>query len=104
MTETRRQAHHVDFSAQLEAMGLWHWSIFVLLHLEDPVQRTKMAKEVLGRNVIPSDDESAEREVFLQDRLGVPLAWIAEAKSVRACIESNYGDQVIDQDLFCITS
>ncbi len=30
----RRDMMHMDFAAQLESMGLWHWSIFVLLHLE----------------------------------------------------------------------
>ena len=23
------------FAAQLEALGLWHWAVFVLLHLKD---------------------------------------------------------------------
>ena len=90
----RRVMHHMDFAAQLESMGLWHWAIFALLHLEDPSERAKLAREVLGRNVVPSDEESAEREVFLQDRLGVPMAWIAEAKAVRACTDNNFGDQV----------
>lgn len=109
----RREMLHMDFAAQLESMGLWQWAIFVILHLtglrflkiisssalytfvfSDPHKRSKLAREILGRNVIPSDEESGEREVFLQDRLGVPLAWIAEAKAVRAATECNYGDQV----------
>ena len=91
----KREMLHMDFASQLESMGLWHWSIFVLLHLKDPYKRAKLAKDVLSRNVMPSDDESVQREEFLQERLGVPLAWIADAKAVRAATESNYGDQVI---------
>ena len=94
MNLIKREAHHLDFAMQLEAMGLRHWAIFVILHLQDPHKRSKLAKEILGRNVLPSDDESSEREVFLQERLGVPTSWIAEAKATRASIDCNYGDQV----------
>ena len=94
MNTIKKEAHHVDFAMQLEAMGLWQWSIFVVLHLQDPLKRSKLAKEILGRNVVPSDDESAEREVFLQERLSVPTAWIAQAKAIRASMDCNYGDQV----------
>ena len=90
------------------------------------MKRSKLAKEILGRNVVrklvksishkfffndfcllfclftlylltfqvPSDDDSAEREEFLQERLNVPTSWIAEAKATRASRDGNYGDQV----------
>ena len=29
----RQDSLHMDFAAQLESMGLWQWSVFVLLHL-----------------------------------------------------------------------
>ena len=48
MNTIKREAHHVDFAMQLEAMGLWQWSIFVILHLQDPFLRSKLAKEILG--------------------------------------------------------
>ena len=85
---------HMDFAAQLESMGLWHWAVFVLLHLENHERRAKLVREVLGRNVLPSDEESLQREEFLEERLGVPVSWVAEAKAVRAASENNYGDQV----------
>ena len=87
---------HMDFAAQLESMGLWQWSVFVLLHLENPQKRSKLVRDCLSRNVIPSNEESAEKEVFLQDRLGIPLKWIAAAKAVRSFTDDNYGDQVLD--------
>ena len=86
---------HMDFAAQLESMSLWQWSVFVLLHLENPQKRSKLVRDCLSRNVIPSDEESSEKEVFLQDRLGIPLKWIAAAKAVRSFTDNNYGDQVI---------
>ena len=86
---------HTDFAAQLESMSLWQWSVFVLLHLENPQKRSKLVRDCLSRNVIPSDEESSEKEVFLQDRLGIPLKWIAAAKAVRSFTDNNYGDQVI---------
>jgi hypothetical protein len=44
--------------------------------------------------VKPNDAESADREVFLQEQLEVPLAWIAEAKAMCAASAGDYGDQV----------
>ena len=85
---------HMDFAAQLESMGLWQWSVFVLLHLKNPQKRSKLVRDCLSRNVIPSDEDSAEKEVFLQDRLGIPLKWIAAAKAVRSFTDNNFGDQV----------
>ena len=29
---------NTNYAAQLEAMGLWHWAVFVLMHIEDPVR------------------------------------------------------------------
>ena len=47
---------------------------------------------VLGRNV-GRDEDSVEREQFLQEKLHVPRPWIAEAKAVYASTVGNYGDQ-----------
>ena len=69
-------------------------------YILDSQKRAKLCRDVLGRNVLPSDDESTEREVFLQDRLSVPQAWIAEAKAVRAATDCNYGDQVKPNSIF----
>ena len=29
---------HTSYAAQLESLGLWHWAVFVLLHLTDSHQ------------------------------------------------------------------
>jgi nuclear pore complex protein Nup98-Nup96 len=26
---------HISFASQLQTIGLWHWSIFVLMHIEN---------------------------------------------------------------------
>ena len=65
MDKIKREHHHLDFSMQLEAMGLWHWAIFVILHLQDPLKRSKLAKEILGRNVVRKLVKSISHNFFL---------------------------------------
>ena len=45
----------------------------------------------LGRHVrVSGCEDEAEREEFLIEHLGVPVAWIAEAKAARAKREGNH--------------
>ena len=45
----------------------------------------------LGRHVrVSGCEDEAEREEFLIEHLGVPVAWIAEAKASRAKSEGNH--------------
>ena len=89
MSPDKRDALHLSFSAQLEALGLWHWAIYVLLHLSDRRHRRSQVIRVCGLHIrINNDEESgAEKEAFLSEQLGVPFSWIAEAKAVRAGFE-----------------
>ena len=48
---------------------------------------------VLERNVQLYDDDDMHREQFLQEKLLVPRAWIAEAKAISASAVGNHGDQ-----------
>jgi len=85
MPSDRGDALHSSFADQLEALGLWHWSVFILLHLSCPHAREAKICDVLGRHVRPGgDSEAAEREEFLRERLKVPSKWLAAAKAVRA--------------------
>ena len=93
MAVHRRDQHHLEFAAQLEAGGLWHWAVYVLLHLHDPDHRQTKVGEVLGRHVRLDDDISAEREAFVHEHLRVPVSWIARAKATRAAFEGSYGSQ-----------
>lgn len=35
---------HDSYASQLESIGLWHWSIFVLMHIEDEKRLFKFCK------------------------------------------------------------
>ncbi|SJX62216.1 related to Nucleoporin nup189 (SonB) [Sporisorium reilianum f. sp. reilianum] len=68
------------YATQLELLGLWKWSAFVLLHLELSESREAAIKALLARNVAKLDDERD----FLCERLLVPESWLYEAKSYAA--------------------
>jgi len=93
MAVQRSDQHHLEFASQLECLGLWHWAVFVLLHLNDAKHRKAKVQETLGRHVRLDCEISAEREEFVHENLYVPLSWIAKAKAVRASFEGRLGDQ-----------
>lgn len=48
---------HMDTANQAERVGLWHWAVFVLQHIED-VGRLKEAVEAMpDRNIACCDGE-----------------------------------------------
>ncbi|CAH8850249.1 unnamed protein product [Trichobilharzia szidati] len=104
-----------EFASQLEAAGLWEWSIFVLLHIDNAKLREISVKSLIGRHVslvLPSTlgnvahkncpsnlsnidfmsnqinlvpaPSLTKAELFVVNRLGVPVRWIHEAKAVLA--------------------
>jgi len=78
---------HANFATQLEAYGLWHWAIFVVLHLRDPTRRRVAVQDLLLRHVeIDDSPEYAAREQFLKEELGVSLVWICQAKAVKSSV------------------
>lgn len=81
---------HSSFASQLEAEGLWHWAVFVLLHIPDPVRRKNSALEMIRRHV--SLDDKSEEEEFLLGKLKVPLAWVYEAKAGKAIFVERYDE------------
>ncbi|KAJ9475145.1 Nucleoporin NUP116/NSP116 [Pseudozyma hubeiensis] len=77
------------YATQLELLGLWKWSAFVLLHLELGDSREAAIKALLARNVTKLD---SERD-FLCDRLLIPESWLYEAKSYEArARDDRYGE------------
>ncbi|TKY86404.1 hypothetical protein EX895_004553 [Sporisorium graminicola] len=77
------------YATQLELLGLWKWSAFVLLHLELSESREAAIKALLARNVTKLDDERD----FLCGRLMVPESWLYEAKSYAArARDDRYGE------------
>ncbi|XP_026668597.1 nuclear pore complex protein Nup98-Nup96 isoform X2 [Ceratina calcarata] len=88
---------HVNFATQLEAYGLWHWAIFVMLHLKDAGNRKTAVRNLLQRNVEIDDSDDVdsidpiEREKFLREELGIPSTWINQAKAVKSYVVKRYG-------------
>lgn len=77
---------HGNFAAQLETYGMWHWAIFVWLHLRDVDKRRHAVTEILSRHVELSDEpDYVKREDFLKEELGIPSIWINKAKAIKAC-------------------
>lgn len=75
----------VDFASQLENEGLWHWAIFVLMHIKRRPQRERAVQNMLERNVSVSAKVALnEAEKFVIFKLGVPESWLDYAKAVKA--------------------
>ncbi|KAK3793945.1 hypothetical protein RRG08_023041 [Elysia crispata] len=80
---------HESFASQLETLGMWHWTAFVLLHLSSGSQRHAALSALLQRH-LGVGEELTEREEFLLNKLHVPAAWLHQAKAVRAHREGNH--------------
>lgn len=82
---------HINFATQLEAHGLWHWAIFVLLHLRDSSRRRAAVQDLLLRHIEIDDTvEYVQRERFLKEELGISPIWIYEAKAIKSNINKRY--------------
>ncbi|KAG9092490.1 hypothetical protein FS749_015685 [Ceratobasidium sp. UAMH 11750] len=68
-----------NYASQLENLGLWWYSVFVLLHLQESEGRSIAIKSLLTRHVAELDPE---KEEFLVNQLCVPQEWIEEAKAI----------------------
>ncbi|KAG9123969.1 DNA-directed DNA polymerase gamma mip1 [Ceratobasidium sp. 392] len=68
-----------NYASQLENLGLWWYSVFVLLHLQESDGRAIAIKSLLTRHVADLDPE---KEEFLVNQLCVPQEWIEEAKAI----------------------
>lgn len=85
---------HVSFASQLENYGLWHWSIFILLHIPNKSQRELSIQEILYRYIdLTRDEDYLRKESFIVNRLGIPEKWIYWAKAVRAGALKQYREQ-----------
>ncbi|KAF9084906.1 hypothetical protein BGX29_002282, partial [Mortierella sp. GBA35] len=97
----------VDFMFQLESLGLWHWAVFVALHLETALARETTVRHVLERNVQlytsplagmkESEVAAAERAQIelVKKSLCVPEEWIWSARATRAKYEGDQTQKVV---------
>jgi nuclear pore complex protein Nup98-Nup96 len=77
---------HDSYATQLQKLNLWHWSIFILLHVADERRREKTIKFYLSQNCTSSivfDD----KEKFLSEVMSIPNQWLYDAKALRAKYE-----------------
>ncbi|XP_050452741.1 nuclear pore complex protein Nup98-Nup96 [Cataglyphis hispanica] len=84
---------HTNFATQLEAYGLWHWAIFVMLHLRDSSRRQIAVQDLLLRHIeIDDSPEYMKREQFLKEELGISSIWIHQAKAIKSRIDKRFGE------------
>ncbi|XP_022108489.1 nuclear pore complex protein Nup98-Nup96-like isoform X2 [Acanthaster planci] len=85
---------HTSYASQLEALGLWHWAAFVLLHIQDDFRREDVVRQLLQRQcLLKRSEENAAKERFLVNQLHIPPKWIFEAKALRAQYEDRAPEQ-----------
>lgn len=84
---------HTSFASQLEAHGMWHWAVFVLLHIANPIRREAAVLDVIGRHV--DMNENSEEEQFLIHKLKIPAKWIFQAKAVFASIHNKFKEAAV---------
>ncbi|XP_077255171.1 nuclear pore complex protein Nup98-96 isoform X1 [Temnothorax americanus] len=84
---------HTNFATQLEAHGLWHWAIFVVLHLRDSSRRRAAIQDLLLRHIeIDDTPEYIKHEQFLKEELGISSVWIHQAKAIKSSVNKRYGE------------
>merc|ERR1712137_1312172 len=78
-------------------MGLFSWSVYVLLHLPDPTLRQRAVQHILDRNALAFleedvlDPRPAEVERFFMEDLHLPVTALSSAK---ACAASYLGEDM----------
>ena len=91
---TRQAQLHSSFGCQLERAGLWHWAVFVLLHINQSSQRELAVKSLLNAHC-SSDADLTDLEAFVINELHVPMTWVYAAKGQSAGYELNYDLQAV---------
>ncbi|GLG96233.1 Nuclear pore complex protein Nup98-Nup96 [Gryllus bimaculatus] len=87
---------HTSFALQLETQGLWHWAVFVLLHLKNTASRKAAVLDMIGRHIELSDsDMYLDREDFLTDKLKIPSKYSKAAWYLIKAGHVNEGHDVI---------
>lgn len=83
-----------SLAEQLEANGMWEWSIWVMLHMTEKNHREIATQQLLYRHIrIDGESEDGtytEKEKFIVESLMIPEKWISFAKAVRASAMENH--------------
>ncbi|GAA5958261.1 hypothetical protein JCM3765_004772 [Sporobolomyces pararoseus] len=68
-----------SYAHQLESLGLWEWSCFVLLHLELELPRAQSLQQLILRNV---SNLNPTIESFLTETLKIPMFYLDRSKAI----------------------
>lgn len=72
---------HLSFASQLEGLGLWKWSVFVCLFIQDYNIKKNTVLDILFRNLeVPTTEESLALETGLINDFNLPISWIHTVK------------------------
>ncbi|GAA6060694.1 hypothetical protein JCM10212_005076 [Sporobolomyces blumeae] len=71
----------VSYAAQLESLGMWEWSAFVLLHLELEAPRADAIQQLLTRHIT---SVTPELEQFIVSTLQIPPTYLSRARATHA--------------------
>lgn len=78
ISEDVSNAVHISFASQLEDLGYWEWSVFILLFIKDKSAKTNAIMSVLDRNLDPN--RASKDNVMIEDLLvnnfKIPPKWI----------------------------
>ncbi|RKP13218.1 nuclear protein 96-domain-containing protein [Piptocephalis cylindrospora] len=82
-----------DLAWELECLGLWEWAIYALSWLKDRTIRERTIRDLLSRH---SDElgHAGAKEMFLKEKLRIPMTWAWEAKATRARWEGAVEEEV----------
>lgn len=100
LSEDKHYLLQHSYAAELELMGLWHWSVFILMHLRDDSRREKCVKDLLNRYCRVSQDGEnvlalTEEENILVNKFHVPIQWLHEAKALHASTVRRHYDEAL---------
>ncbi|CAF1110950.1 unnamed protein product [Didymodactylos carnosus] len=85
---------HLNYSKQLEQMGLWKMSIFVLLHINNANSRLTLIRECLNHHMT-SECDITQDEQYLIDQFCIPFELIMSSKALRAENDKRYTNSVL---------
>jgi len=83
---------HMNYASQLEMSGLWHWAIYVILHISPhplyPSLKEQAIKSIIAQNI---PKRMAETGLTFEENfvvnLGIPREWLEEAQAILAKYE-----------------
>lgn len=78
-----------NVALQVESVGSWEWSIYVLLHIDSKREREMSIQNVLIRNIELNNKESLQKQKFVVDVLGIPRHWVDISKYYKSRAVNN---------------